>query len=672
MSGTRAKATKNLTETLQALISSLTPNGLPDDKKLSEEQVNALSDRLNQFLGPIEEGPGVQRNEKGQLLNEEGLPIIDISEPLENVAGPSHSYKPFQSEHDPPPLSSWSEVERAQWRVERDRIAEMLEEEEQRELMESSEREHRRKLEEVEKMDAESKAAAREMQKKMGKALLRNIAAQREKEEEERKKTKEPTPAEVPAQNGEPSCRKPKKSVSFANLPEDSDKPKPKPPATWGDISVAKLRASAPKAQLKTDILNKQPMKFDVIERVPGVNRTSVRQERDSDDESNPEEQASEPEEIDEDGLTPPLDGGMGDSDESTGHDEDSDEDEFDFSEARVQREIALEYIRLRESVGAEAQQAMSLHTHEGENEWDQPNVPLDATLASKPQKSGMSRFKAARRANRGFSGNTSISLGASVLPSSKSSTLQKAVRTGKLENGQLVGGDPCESSSEDEEAENAKRTLEMLKDGVVFGESSQSGSTLPQQTENAAKGTKEQESLSSSQPGLSTSKPSRFLAQRAAQRPNSEPVLGPSSSITSTPSPILDTVIERSTSKRTTPSTTDKKPETVGPQNISTFKKPPTVIPAPSVPPSQQQQRRPFATPLVKPDPAVLSNMIVESPSFPPPGGSKNAQSAPHALPLVSEVRESTRRAGMSEEEPSQRTRTGTGKVSRFKAERL
>ena len=51
---------------LQALISSLAPDG-STDKKLSDEQVEALSDRLNQFLGDGGEGPEVRRNEKGEV-----------------------------------------------------------------------------------------------------------------------------------------------------------------------------------------------------------------------------------------------------------------------------------------------------------------------------------------------------------------------------------------------------------------------------------------------------------------------------------------------------------------------------------------------------------------------------------------------------------------------------
>lgn len=73
-----------------------------------------------------------------------------------------------------------------------------------------------------------------------------------------------------------------------------------------------------------------------------------------------------------------------------------------------------------------------------------------------------MSRHSAAVSA-----GSTSISLGPSVLPSGESHTLKRAVRTGKLSDGKLVGGEAGESASEDEEDENRQRMLNLFKSGV-------------------------------------------------------------------------------------------------------------------------------------------------------------------------------------------------------------
>ena len=83
----------------------------------------------------------------------------------------------------------------------------------------------------------------------------------------------------------------------------------------------------------------------------------------------------SEEEDIDD--VTPPLDGYFDDRDVSSRADDDSDSEGFDISQAGLQREIALEYIRLRGSVGSDAHQAMTAHSHEGENEWNQPVSPF-------------------------------------------------------------------------------------------------------------------------------------------------------------------------------------------------------------------------------------------------------------------------------------------------------
>ena len=54
-------------EALQALISSLTPNDASQEKRMSEEQIGALSERLNHILGNVGDGPEVRRNEKGEV-----------------------------------------------------------------------------------------------------------------------------------------------------------------------------------------------------------------------------------------------------------------------------------------------------------------------------------------------------------------------------------------------------------------------------------------------------------------------------------------------------------------------------------------------------------------------------------------------------------------------------
>ncbi|KAL5529140.1 hypothetical protein ACEPAG_5114 [Sanghuangporus baumii] len=655
---------------LQALISSLTPNDSSQEKRLNEDQVDALSERLNHILGNVEDGPEVRRNEKGEILNEEGLPIIDVTEPLGDESHTFQSPEAFLSEHDPPPLSTMSEREREQLRIRRDRTLDILEEEERRESERDLERERKRRMEEVVQMDAESKAAAREMQKKMGKALLKNLAAQREKDEEERKKMQESTFAESPSQNGSTTCKK-KKSVSFANVPE-VDEEKPKPPVAWGDVSVAKLKSGVPKARLKSGIMNSQPMKFEVVERIPGVEQKPV-QERDSDDESNGDAQDYESDGDTENEIVHSLDYEYG-SDEHTKHSDDSDEDDFDFSQAGVQREVALEYIRLREKVGADERQAMTSHTHESENEWDHPfqKVPLEASLASKPSKNSVSRFKAERQASLVGSDDTSVSLGASLLPEGRSSTLQKAVRTGKLINGQLTGGEGSDSELEEEERENVKRVIEALKQGVTIDDNLMSAVATDPRTirvdERNTPTTLPIPQASETRLPYSSSikRPSRFKSERESSDCKT---IAPNS----ISSPLSNTVLERpaaSVKSRVSDSangrpTIDDRPPPPQPPSAA-FKKPPTVVSVPSASPTA---RRPFTGPQVAPDPAVFNNMIVDSPSFPPPNSSSSTRTQPSSrpLPLVSEVRESARRATGHSDEVTQRS----GKVSRFKAER-
>ena len=59
------------------------------------------------------------------------------------------------------------------------------------------------------------------------------------------------------------------------------------------------------------------------------------------------------------------------------------------------------------------------------------------------------------------------MSFGPSVLPAFNYPTLERTIRTGRLENDQLVGGDGGESASEAED-ETVKEVLELLKKGEV------------------------------------------------------------------------------------------------------------------------------------------------------------------------------------------------------------
>lgn len=317
-----------------------------------------------------------------QLLNEEGLPIVEISEPMAESVPPSSAPEGFiEEESELVPMHKLSEKERSQRRERANRILDMLEAEEEQLNRASSERERAQSNEPSEAQrlaDAQAEAArrlaAREMQKRMGKALLKNFTEQREQEEKARK-ADERREEEARSAMPSPARIKPRKSVSFANVPEvDKVTPKSKPSAAWGDVSVNAFKAGMPKVTLKSEMLSNQPMRLDVIERIPGKQQESANlEERDSDDESNPDLPDVDVDEDDGVEETPPLDGDFDDSDVSSKSDLDPDDDDFDFDQASVHREVALEYLRLRETIGADAHQAMTAHSHVGENEWDKP-----------------------------------------------------------------------------------------------------------------------------------------------------------------------------------------------------------------------------------------------------------------------------------------------------------
>lgn len=327
------------------------------------------------------------------MLNEEGLPIIDIAEPANEQAVTRQPPNPFSTEQDPIPLSSLTEQERVALRAKTNRLLDVLEAEEEQEAVKADELEIQRqknelaKRKEDAKSEKERKLAAREMQKRMGKALLRNLAEQRQKEEIQ-KASEELRPPEKGSQNGDDS-KKPQKRVSFANvgdIKENEPKPKPKPSLAWGDVSVGSLKGDLSRVRLRATDIARQPLKLDVVERVPGSEGLVAPAIRDSDDESDQDVQGTEEEADDEVSV---LNSGAymqsdSDSSDSAGSSNDKDEeDEFDFSQARLQREIALEYLKMRGTIGAEAYQAMSSHAFTGENEWDQPVRTLSQILSA-------------------------------------------------------------------------------------------------------------------------------------------------------------------------------------------------------------------------------------------------------------------------------------------------
>ncbi|KAH9930741.1 uncharacterized protein B0H18DRAFT_134128 [Fomitopsis serialis] len=632
VAGSKQDLNEGRVEALQALLSSISPGDASSPSQgLSSDQAQKISEKLGELLGDsdIEAIAGTQRrNEKGELLNEEGLPIIDIVEPVKEDVVPARPPAPVASPpifDDPDLLPHWalSPAEKTRRKTERERILDQLEEQEriEQERDEAVDRERRRaeleKRKEAAKAELESLRKARELQKKMGKALFRNVIETQERAEKE-----------VQLDAKERKEGKSKKSVSFADGRGGSDangETSDDGSGRWGDVALARLRKG--KTSLLTRAqMDKQPMKMDVVERLPGGARAespvqSV--EPDSDDESVPG--SPMPADSDDgDVITsdvdleeqtanePPLsDSDTTDVEQMSDDGEPVTWQEEDFDYAQHQREVALAYYEKRAAIGAEAYSAMRAHSHdEDAHEWDQPEVPIDATLASLPPKPSSSRFKSERATERSSSTLASHSLGSSVLPSSQSSGLKKAVRMGKVENDQLVGDD-----SDDDVTEEAKAIIELLSRGDVTnigpqistasnpGPSTRVPPSGPSISASAdapfSKSPLPEDSLAPAKPRSKISKFKLSLAQ-PEQRESPSPV-----------SPSLET--PRMTKSRSSPKLTSPVPGT------------PIAVPTATSRPTERQNND---SPTVIPESiqrkaaqGQMPSMIVDSPSFRPPG---------------------------------------------------
>ena len=296
-------------------------------------------------------------NSQIQLLNEDGLPIIDISEPINEDPQISASPSPRQE------FISFSLLppdERERRQREREHILDLLEEEERlQQLQEEKDAEEKRKeairkRKESAKADLEQLKARRELQKKMGQALVCHA-----------KRTGENR------QNGDaplkPRVTSPvtKKTVSFADTPaveidERSRQASIRQP-DWGDVTPGRLRAQSRIPLVSTAEAQKYPMKTHVVERRPTATpATPFHNDADSDDESPSTEYLSPHTEHDSsDGEDRPS---SCDTDLS---DDEPLEERFDYDAAQHYREISLEYRKKRHAIGAETTRAMTAHTHD-------------------------------------------------------------------------------------------------------------------------------------------------------------------------------------------------------------------------------------------------------------------------------------------------------------------
>lgn len=385
---------------LSAILQSLSPDtaGAPNGggAKLSTDHIRKLSDKIGQILGDkADSADGTRRNEKGevccqillyaklkltfalQVVNEEGLPIVDITEPI-TAADYAFRLDPTGHFDDPDLLPEWtlSPAEKARRKSERERVLDLLEAEEQEEEHHDAAAARERFKEEMEKRkeaakkEIDSLKKARELQKKMGRALMRSVVESKDKAEQEKAAQEEKD--RLGAQSKVP---KQKKSVSFADDIDENGRIASKDKGKdieWGDVAPGTLRPA-----------NRQPMKLHVVERHPrGLAQAALAPQGDSDDESDPGSTfsgdsenvvlAQEHESESEGGHQGPSDSEESQNDGEV-DEEISEWNGEDFNFAQHQREIALEYYEKRQIIGAEAASAMRAHSHEGENEWDQP-----------------------------------------------------------------------------------------------------------------------------------------------------------------------------------------------------------------------------------------------------------------------------------------------------------
>ncbi|KAJ3965709.1 hypothetical protein EV361DRAFT_938078 [Lentinula raphanica] len=690
----------NSTEALQALLQSFGPNAA---QNVSQEALQRLSDRLSEMLGAdVVRDAFAYRDQEGQangtrnetLLNEEGLPIIDITEPdaipgqsssQSNVSATPSQNNPIASLEEAPlvNLSTLSASERDLRKRERERILDMLEAEEvladrrEREKERQERREALDKRREDGKTERERLLELKETHKKMGKALLRSVVSNDDHEGEEAKQPSTPSsPTPSPSKEPGKTPEIKKKSVSFAaddEVEAVSPEPSPKPSqdiVDWGDVSQGRLR-SKPKTLPVRDSYARQSeqlMKLQVVERSPNGQSNPSRNNDstqppppppstskiqiidaptgDSDDESDVDSPLLDDEPVLEDSDTEHSDVEPGNSDL---------DEETDWDFAQHQREIALEYHQKRDKIGRETAAAFINHTHPSDQE------PSDVQISSDQPKpaSSISQFRANRMASSyavannvsASSSSTSTSTLPTMIPADSARTLQNAVRLGRLdEQGRLVGGEPGDSGSEPDD-EIAREVLEILQRGEAYNIGPNGEIVHASPPPDASGGTLSAKPVPPpftppKEPLPEKPKASKFkLMHTRTERSPSQGSPSVDSSGSSTP---LSTVgrsspkivaMESSVVERTAPQASSSKPQS---EIISS-----------AISPNVNS--------------ALSSSMIVESPSFPSSTSSQRRPERPPAI-MSSQVVESS----SSRRTEDAKTEAAPKRVSRFKAERM
>lgn len=269
----------------------------------------------------------------------------------------------------------------------------------------------------------------------------------------------------------------------------------------------------------------------------------------------------------------------------------------------------------------------------------------MEATLSSPPPKPSLSKFKASLDSEKARS-LPSYSLGPFVVPSSQSHVLNKAIRYGKLENGQLVGGPEGESEDElDGSVPTEEELLRLLAEGQLtnVGPSLRPSSSRPTALASSVveRGAK-----------VSTKPEPRLLSPDSVSENST--VYSPSSSSLSTPI----AVTERSSPKTATPTSQVALASQVLERPRRSQQQPPARVPSGA-------------------DPLPPISGVIHSPDFPIQGSHPAFRSEIIESPAFSVAANTSIGAGRSEA-ASDQDATGVGrrgnekkKVSRFLAQR-
>ena len=249
-----------------------------------------------------------------------------------------------------PSIAELTPEARERWRQKRDSILDQLEEEERREQVREQHRNFEQKEEALRRVEEEAAKeklrlqSAKEIQKKMGRALVRNLAKANEE-------ASEPPEIQLGEDEKSPKAFRPKKAVTFTE-PDDDKSTLSSPSKDWGDVAPGRLRLKGP-----TLITRQQPMKDVVVERVPKA-RFQTDHLPDSDDESDygDDGQINEVHGLHDEETDSDIDG------DSVS--EDLEQEEYDLDSVQHHREIALEYYAKRNKIGEAARTAMSSHSH--------------------------------------------------------------------------------------------------------------------------------------------------------------------------------------------------------------------------------------------------------------------------------------------------------------------